>query len=243
MPLLDHFHPPLSRARHWEALHARWAAAIADTLNDDLLPEGYFAEAPVHSGRVEVDVATFEEANGGHVEAGSQGGPTVAQQVWSPPQPAALWPAVFPEYAEVLVYQDEGGPSLVGAVELISPANKDRPETRRAFAIKCAAYLQSGVGVLIIDVVTSRQANLHNAVAELLAAPAESLLPGDAPLYAAAYRPIRRDEIEHIETWTERLALGRDLPEMPLALHRGLCLPIDLEATYSEACRRIRLPG
>jgi hypothetical protein len=53
------FHPPLSRARHWEALHARWAAAIADALNDDLLPEGYFAEAPVHAGRVEVDVATF----------------------------------------------------------------------------------------------------------------------------------------------------------------------------------------
>jgi len=35
MQLLDHFHPPLSMVRHWESFHARWAAAIADVLNDD----------------------------------------------------------------------------------------------------------------------------------------------------------------------------------------------------------------
>lgn len=46
--LLDHFHPPLSERRHWDAFHTRWAAAIADALNDDLLPGGYFAEAQVH---------------------------------------------------------------------------------------------------------------------------------------------------------------------------------------------------
>ena len=25
MPLLDHFHPPLSDERHWESFHAAWA--------------------------------------------------------------------------------------------------------------------------------------------------------------------------------------------------------------------------
>jgi hypothetical protein len=44
MQLLDHFHPPLSMVRHWESFHARWAAAIADVLNDELLPTEYFAE-------------------------------------------------------------------------------------------------------------------------------------------------------------------------------------------------------
>jgi hypothetical protein len=39
MPLLDHFHPPRSERRHWEAFHARWASAIADDLNDNVLPE------------------------------------------------------------------------------------------------------------------------------------------------------------------------------------------------------------
>lgn len=64
MPLLDHFHPPLSERRHWEAFHARWASAIADGLNEQGLPENLFAEPTVHiGGQVQVDVATFEEVS------------------------------------------------------------------------------------------------------------------------------------------------------------------------------------
>ena len=29
MPLLDHFHPPLSLTHSWESFHARWAVALA----------------------------------------------------------------------------------------------------------------------------------------------------------------------------------------------------------------------
>src|SRR5579884_2622042 len=62
MPLLDHFHPPLQGRRHWEGFHGRWAAALADALNETL-PQEYFAEFQVTLGtRVEVDVATFTEA-------------------------------------------------------------------------------------------------------------------------------------------------------------------------------------
>ena len=61
MPLLDHFHPPLFPRRRWESFHTNWAGAIADALNEDLLPEGYFAEEHAHLGpRVEIDVATFD---------------------------------------------------------------------------------------------------------------------------------------------------------------------------------------
>ena len=50
MPLLDHFRPPLHPQRHWESFYANWAGAMADLLNEDLLPEGYFAEEQAHSG-------------------------------------------------------------------------------------------------------------------------------------------------------------------------------------------------
>ena len=50
MPLLDHFHPPLSEERHWEAFHSKWANVLVDELNDTLLPAGYFAEPHVHMG-------------------------------------------------------------------------------------------------------------------------------------------------------------------------------------------------
>ena len=60
MPLLDHFHPPLHPTHRWESLHARWAVAIADALNETLPPR-FFAETQVHLGsRVEADVVEFE---------------------------------------------------------------------------------------------------------------------------------------------------------------------------------------
>ena len=44
MPLLDHFHPPLSKQRHWDSFHGAWAEAIASQLNEDLLPAHFCAE-------------------------------------------------------------------------------------------------------------------------------------------------------------------------------------------------------
>ena len=81
MPLLDHFHPPLSNTRHWESFHARWAAAIADALNEDLLPPGYFAEEQVHVGsRVEIDVATFDRGASSARGAAAGGGTATLSQ-------------------------------------------------------------------------------------------------------------------------------------------------------------------
>ena len=30
MPLLDHFHPPVSERRSWEGFHSLWVAALVD---------------------------------------------------------------------------------------------------------------------------------------------------------------------------------------------------------------------
>ena len=50
MPLLDHFHPPLSERRPWESFHATWCSTLADHLNQAVLPAGYLALEQVHSG-------------------------------------------------------------------------------------------------------------------------------------------------------------------------------------------------
>src|SRR3989442_15806760 len=88
MPLLDHFHAPLAPRRHWETFHVNWAGAMADALNERLLPDGYFAEEHAQLGaRVEIDVATFEEV--GPATGGSPGrATTLATRVWMPPAPA-----------------------------------------------------------------------------------------------------------------------------------------------------------
>jgi phenylacetate-coenzyme A ligase PaaK-like adenylate-forming protein len=74
---------------------------------------------------------------------------------------------VYSEY-EVRVYDTERNQRLVAAVELVSPANKDRPEHRQTFVAKCAALLQNQVSVTIVDVVTVRAFNLYGELLDLI---------------------------------------------------------------------------
>lgn len=247
MPLLDHFHAPLSPQRHWESFHVNWAGAIADALNERLLPEGYFAEEHARLGaRVEIDVATFEEPPGAaapRARGSERGGTsTLPPRLWSPPPPVVSVPAAFPDSFEVLVTRSEGGTTLVAAVELVSPANKDRESHRSAFTAKCAGYLAQGVSLVVIDIVTSRLANLHNELMHVLgAAGAEGIMPTSEALYCAAYRPVVRGESELIDVWAEVVRVGGGLPVLPLALDAETALPLDLDATYTAACQRRRL--
>jgi hypothetical protein len=241
MPLRDHFHPPLSTERRWESFHAAWLGSLADALNRDL-PPGYFAEEQTHAGAsIEIDVGSFAEAERLGVEGNGGGVATLPPQVWSPPRAAFTLPAVFADDFEVRVIDSRSGPRLVAAIELVSPGNKDRDEQRRAFVTKCASYLYQGIHVVIIDIVTERRANLHNALLEMLQAPPDVRQPDAVQLYAAAYRPLRRGEREEIDVSPEALAVGAVLPVMPLALSGEYCLPVDLEATYTDAARRRRI--
>jgi hypothetical protein len=245
MPLLDHFHPPLRPERNWESMHAVWAVAIVERLNQSLLPATYYAETQIHIGsRVEVDVATLERLTPPTARpARTENGPvaTLEAEVWAPAEPALLIPATFPDEIEIEVFGTRTGAQLVAAIELVSPGNKDRIETRRAFAAKCSSYLQLGVGVVVVDVVTERLANLHDELIRLMEQPERFVFPATAPLYAVAYRPARREAGDQIDCWPHALGVGQPLPTVPLALRGGPTLPLDLEVTYMEARRRSRL--
>lgn len=238
MPLLDHFRPPLSQRRHWDSFHGAWAEAIANHLNQVLLPEHFVAEARVKlGGQVEIDVGAFAEHEAG--PASTAGGVAL----WAPPQPTATAPLGFqlPDTFEVQVLAEEGGPRLVAAIELVSPANKNRPSHRRMFAVKCASYLQSGVSLMIVDVVTERSGNLHVELLELLESAVMTPAQGSRDLYAAAYRTVMVNQELSLETWVETLNLHQLLPTLPLWITSELALPIDLETTYQAACAARRI--
>lgn len=150
-------------------------------------------------------------------------------------------PGLLPDRFEVLVFRQFSGRQLVGAIELIGPGNKDSDETREAFAMKVASYLHEGVCVLIVDVVTERRANLHDEIVRLMHMPADLRLPPEPPLYAATYRPVIRENRPQIDIWVNAFNVGDPLPTMPLRLIADYFVPVELEATYMEACRRRRL--
>ncbi len=242
MPLVDHFHPPLSELRHWRAFHAGWAGALRDDLNQKL-PERFFAEALTDAGAtVEIDVGAFEQTNAASMAARNGGGTAVlTAPTWAPPSAAITIPAVFASDFEVRVFATRSGPELVAAIELVSPRNKDRPEARQAFAAKCASYLYQGINLVIVDVVTERKQNLHNELLKLMEGAEAAKLSGEPALYAVAYRPIRRER-EEIDMWPNQFGVGDSLPALPLWLNWETAMRVDLEATYMEAYRKMRLP-
>ena len=152
-----------------------------------------------------------------------------------------MLPAAFPPSCTVEIRTTEGDRTLVAAIELVGPGNKDRDAKRHLFAAKCATYFSRGVGLVVLDVVTTRQGNMHNELLNLVGLDASSAMSRDASTYAVAYRPLRRDGREQIEAWPVPLAVGDALPAVPLSLAADFCVRVDLEAAYAEACRRRRV--
>ncbi len=237
MPLRDHFHLPLRGLCTWESFHSAWANEIMRQLNKTL-PQGYVARPNVKLGvDVEADVGTLEQT--GHDESVKEGG-GVATVVWAPSRPTLSVAVDFHhlDVFEVQVHR-EGGLEMVAAIELVSPRNKDRQTARRHFAAKCAAYLQAGVSVILVDVVTGRKENLYAVLLDQLALPQDD--NGQSDLYAVACRTAPPDEPARLETWVAPLALGSLLPTLPLWLEVDLAIPLNLEQSYEATFVELRI--
>jgi hypothetical protein len=239
MPLLDHFHPPLSPGRHWEGFHSFWASAITQQLNGEALPEAFFAEPHTKLGSsVEIDVGTFRRERAGKALGG------LATEVYAPPEPALTLAVDLsdPDSFEIQVRREEEGIRLVAAIELISPANKDRRRHREEFVVKCAGYLREGVSVLLVDIVTNRTRNLYAELLEFLEVMPYPKPPEFSPLNAVACRATSRAKKVRLQVWPYTLTLGGTLPIVPIWLAKDLAVPLDLERSYASSCDSLRLP-
>jgi hypothetical protein len=243
MPLRDHFHPPLDHKHSWDELHGQWPAMIVLRLSD-ILPEGYVAAPSVHlGGAFEIDVSTYEQDDSSTVGTTTRAG-GVATAPWAPPAPTLTFETDLPEQDEyeVRVYDARRGRKLVAAIEIVSPSNKDRPESRRAFVAKTAALLQKDVCVSIVDVVTIRHFNLYADLLALIGR-ADPALASDPPhLYAVTLRGRKRARGRPLlDTWFYPMTPGRPLPQLPIWLDVDIGVTLDLEASYEDTCRVLRI--
>jgi hypothetical protein len=128
-----------------------WPATIVQQLAK-VLPDNFTAEPRVHLGTYfEIEVCAYEGATrpARRLADDSTG---IATATWAPPEATlALDTDLTEQYAhEVKVYDQSRGRVLVAAVEIVSPANKDRAENRRALVTKCAARYEETCRVLRI---------------------------------------------------------------------------------------------
>jgi len=198
--------------RHWEGFLAGWPVMMVALLHRKL-PRYFFAE------------------------------PWVRLASTRSPWPTASVITGLPSQGvyEVRVYDEKCHCRLVAAVEIVSPANKDRPEYRRAFTAKCAGLLRERASVVIVDVVTTRTPNLYGELLELIGRSDPSLSP-EPLLYATACRMMKRADEWVLETWAQPLNLGKPLPTMPLWLADNLAVPLELEESYEQSCAILNIP-
>ncbi len=230
MPLRDHFHSPVNDTHSWDEVHGGWPMEIVRNLKG-ILPQGYRAGPNIHLGVSEFDIVDADEGDANT---------TTLTAVEAPF--AIVTDLSGPDEYEVRVYDVKREQTLVAAIEIVSPSNKDRQEKRKQFVSKVTSLLQEGVCVSIVDIVTDRQFNMY---AELLAL-IEKTDPrlGEVPpvTYAVTLRRRKlKKKPSQIDVWYYPLAVGQVLPTIPLWLAPTLHIDLPLETSYQETCRLLKI--
>src|SRR5262249_57685818 len=111
----------------------------------------------------------------------------------------------------------------------------------QAFVAKCAALLQQQVSVTIVDVVTIREFNLYAELLEFLRQTDSSLAARPSSTYAVACHATRPRKRWLLESWHRPLTVGQHPPTLPLWLADDLAVDLELESSYDETCRVLRI--
>ena len=241
MPLRDHFRLPTTRYGSWESLHGMLPAVIVQQIRSQL-PPGFVSALRIHLGPYfEIDIAAFEQDDRVPFDGRGDGGTAM---LLAPPKPTWAIDTEIPEddVYEVQIYRADEERQLVAVIEIVSPANKDRPEKRRAFVGKCAALLRKGVAVSIVDLVTIRHTNLYAGMMEFIGHPDPTLGPEPPATYASSCRWTSGERYGRLEAWINPMTVGEPLPSLPIWLADDVSILFDLERSYEKACTDLSIP-
>lgn len=216
--------------------HNAWVTHLAEALNDGILPKGYYALAEQHAGRVIADVLTLQTDEPTPLFA-ERSGTAVAE---APPKVSrtmmASENAAYRTLRKTIAVRHVSEHRLVSLIELVSPANKDRPQSVEDFVGKAIAMLHAGCHLLVVDLFVPGNHDphgIHGAIWEYFD-PQDYLPPDSQPLTLVAYEA--RDVPQ---AYIETLALGDELPAMPLFLQPSWYVSAPLETSYQAAYRGV----
>lgn len=235
MPLRDFFRSAVAREDFsWSSFYSMWPAFMVEDLNHHL-PEGYAGGPRVYTaGSSDSDSTQFVF------------NPDLAFEwpdgAWDPGAPTWSGQSPRPDQDQYSVrIRNLGRQRFVAAVELVSPGHHRNPAARTTFVARCAVALREGLSVTIVDTVAGAAANLLNELLRFVGQPEATGLPS-SPTYAATCRWLHNHAKGRLETWAHPLEIGRPMPTLPVWLAYDIAIPLDLEATYEETCKLLRIP-
>jgi hypothetical protein len=242
MPLRDHFRSPLDDVHSWDELHGGWPMMIVRQLLE-VLPEPYYAAPSVYLGSLfEVDIGAYRERKSGTDETDTGVG-GVAVATYAPPKPTLTLEPQLPaqDVYEVRIYDSRRHRQLLAAIEIVSPSNKDRPSSRSTFVAKVASLLKNHICVSIVDVVSTIESNLYAELLDSVDGFDPVLADATTPMYAVTLRTRYDGPRRLMDNWYQPLAIGQVLPTLPIWLKEDWAISLDLEASYEETCRTLRI--
>jgi hypothetical protein len=217
--------------------HQLWTGHISDSLNGGLLPAGYYAMVEQRAENVVPDllalhapVGTLTPDHGNGAVAVADVAPKVGRKLVgllrSPKKLAQRQVAV----------RHISNHRVVALIEIVSPANKDRGSSVKAFAMKARAAVELGVNLLIVDLFPPGKHDklgMHGAIWKTLGRDKEK---------PAAELPLcLMSDVAKMppEAYLEWIGVGAALPEMPLFLDPKRYVHVPLEVTYQRAYRGV----
>lgn len=212
--------------------HLSWIDDIKKTLNDELLPSGYYALAEQIAGRLGPDVLTLKHQQQPPSTNGKNSGGVALKS--APPKVRFRESNQERQYAQKarrISIRHVSDHQIVAIVEIVSPGNKSSRKALASFVRKAHEALHQGIHLLIVDVFPA--SNLHAKGLHPLIWDDPALTfkySKKLPLVCASYVGEPNDE-----AFVEPFALGDKLPSMPLFLTPDEYVSVPLEKTYQRA--------
>ena len=134
--------------------HCAWVIHLKESLNEGLLPDGYYAMAEQHARERIADVLTLRvpERNSSRQSPSRGRGVALAD---APPQVArklvADSAATYQARRRTVTIRHVSDHRIVALLEIISPGNKDRASSVASFVDKVDSALGRDINVLIAD--------------------------------------------------------------------------------------------
>ena len=211
----------------YHAFHHEWISEISRALNRGLLPEDMYALPEQQAAGFGPDVLTLQDIND------PAGGPATATRTKPKTTHYAKTPADFHRRKKSsIAVRHVSGDRIVAMIEIVSPGNKNNTNAFNAFIQKACELLEHRIHLLLIDPFPPgrRDPNGIHAAIWAMVDDEPFVVPPDRPLTLVSY------ECSLItEAYIETIAVGEQVPDMPLFLAPETHIYVPLEATYRAA--------
>jgi hypothetical protein len=220
--------------------HHEWISTLKHALNDGVLPPTYYALAEQTAGGLHPDVLALERTRPGDSSAGNDSPEASARNggialATVPPRVRFTASAELEVYARKrnrIAIRHVSDDRVIALLEIVSPGNKASRHALRAFVEKALEFLEAGIHLLVLDLFPPGPRDPQGIHAALWSEILDDgfQLPPDKPLTLASYSAgyVKR-------AFVEPVAVGDELPPMPLFLEAEVYVSVPLEATYQAA--------